>query len=188
MKLKTLVLSAILPVLAVLMLSQIVLVNNKSSVAFATGPITTPITAPLTKLLSGNVTYRFLNTPSGTPWIIVAKNVKVEATNKATNQKFSTTSNGQGHYELNLEQGDYVVKATDLNYSNFVPSNVNVNMSENKTIEFQNSNWLKYSYPTLRTLFGKVQGQPGYKAQYDIDNNKVINTGDYSILRPVLFN
>src|SRR3989344_3323971 len=126
MNLKTTVLSEILPVLAVLMLSQIGLVLSKDSIAYATGPITSPIpspiTAPLTKVLSGNITYRFLNTPSGTPWIAVAKNVKVEATNKKTNQKFATFSNNQGHYELNLEPGDYVVKATDLNWSKFVPT------------------------------------------------------------------
>lgn len=121
--------------------------SNQVSIASAntviSSVLTPPVTQPVTsfaKSISGHVTFRFLGWFRGITHedkVKDAANVKIEARNIFTNQKFITYTDSNGNYILGADAGKYLVSAS---YSNipFAPGVRFVDLKNNKgNVNFQ---------------------------------------------------
>lgn len=106
----------------ILTISQVGIVN--ASTNFSDHLISGPITSFHT--LGGKITYRFIQRgiiSAGIINIVPAANVTVKATNKLTNQEYTTQSDSNGTYSFNLSEGTYQINASDNQNTKFNPSN-----------------------------------------------------------------
>lgn len=106
----------------ILTLSQVGVVN--ASTNFSNHLISGPITSFHT--LGGKITYRFIQrgvVTTGIINIVPAANVTVNATNKTTNETYSTQTDSDGTYSFNLSEGTYQINSSDNQNTKFSPSN-----------------------------------------------------------------
>lgn len=107
MKIKVLILTAILSVVAALSLSQSNLVSAQNSTA---SPVTSPVTY-YTYHLTGRIVYRLLN------HVVPAPQARVVAKNMNSNEIFVAKPDVAGFYNLEVKQSSpstvYQIKAVD---------------------------------------------------------------------------
>lgn len=114
-------------------------------------PLTSSTPAPAVKYnVSGNVLYRYsyyypVSKNGKLTYTYFSRtfpltNIKVRATNTATKQSKTVTTDWKGTYKLELDKGQYIIDVTDNYYRVFYTSRINLNLKNNTS----NINFLAY--------------------------------------------
>ncbi len=192
----------VLPILAISLLITLSQIGKVSAqMSLNSHPISSPITSPtptpspvtsFTKIIRGNIKYRFLRVPPNTvyPYIMDAKNVVVWAINSSTYQTTNVQTNREGEYRLKLVPGQYYLYAYDVKGNYFYALDRNVTILV-KHLDVEGPDfYADINYPLYVSGYNQARGSksddPNYNWIYDANNNGKINKTDYELLSPVL--